>query len=76
MKLRFIIEADENGYTQETIRDGVILHKSIHVRTPYGSKQTSKPLLDDAEIDDELYEILDGVSGYDFHQYCINQTEN
>ena len=56
MKIKYECEADENGYTERVIVDGVVKYQTVNERTDTGTKQVSGDDMDDSE--DEVINAL------------------
>jgi hypothetical protein len=54
MKIKYECEADENGYTERLIVDGVVKYQSVSEKTKYGTKEVSGDKLEDIAEDNDI----------------------
>ena len=58
MKIKYEVEADENGYTERITVDGAVKHESKHSRTQSGARQVSGDSIDESVERDEAIDAL------------------
>ncbi len=74
MKIKYAIEADENGYSVHLSCDGVDVHNSYHEKNEYGTKQKSGDKDEDCE-DDDFYEILQDFLPFNLFRIAKDRTD-
>lgn len=73
MKLKFEIEADENGYIQKLFRDGEVIHQSKHVRNNTGSQKVSGD--DEEDLPDDILDNFPTFFGFNLMLYAEKESE-
>ena len=76
MKYQYTIVGDENGYKQQLIIDGKVIHEVEMVSAPLGLRSTKPINLDDNEdITDELYDLIGEIDvGHNLYYYATSES--
>ena len=82
MKIKYECEADENGYTERLIIDGVVKFENVNEKTDCGTKQISGTSLEDLEevgnytdsVIDALYDDLPSFLGMNLCRVCEDMS--
>lgn len=76
MKIKYEINADENGWTETVTKDGKIIAEQKHEMTNGGAKMVSgKSYEDVTEISDEVYSEIENFIGFNLAKYCVENEE-
>lgn len=74
MKIKYTVEADENGYSVALQVNGQDIHNSFHERNEYGTKQKSGDKDEDCK-DDDFYEILQDFLPFNLFRIAKDRTD-